>query len=62
MRRGFGGETYTIGENTRESRSDATKKIEDRVSLSNLIWDYVLVLICLKPSRYSHRVYHVLRR
>lgn len=27
----------TIGENTRESRSDATKKIEDRVSLSNLI-------------------------
>lgn len=27
----------TIGENTRESRSDATEKIEDRVSLSDLI-------------------------
>lgn len=32
------GKTYTIGENTRESRSDATKEIEDRVSLSNLIY------------------------
>lgn len=29
--------TYTVGQNTRESGRNATKEIEERVSLSNLI-------------------------